>query len=81
MYTAKIPGRKGRVIAKVARAKEKARLQDQAEQQLEAEFNTLRQAGLTRGWCAYLESLFSLPLMISNRHPFFPRRLNAVLAY
>lgn len=44
MYTAKIAGRKGRVIAKVARPKDEGRLEDQAEKELEAEFTVLRQA-------------------------------------
>eukprot|EP00752_Nemacystus_decipiens_P012811 g11346.t1 len=44
VYTAKIPGRKAKVIAKVARPRNNGRLEDQAERQLEAEFNVLRQA-------------------------------------
>lgn len=44
VYTARIPGRKAKVIAKVARPRNKGRLEDQAERQLEAEFNVLRQA-------------------------------------
>ncbi|CAN0311632.1 unnamed protein product [Ascophyllum nodosum] len=44
VYTAKIPGRRGKVIAKVARRRNKGRLEDQAERQMEAEFNVLRQA-------------------------------------
>ncbi|CAM9933696.1 unnamed protein product [Pylaiella littoralis] len=44
VYTARIPGRKTKVIAKVARRRNKGRLEDQAERQLEAEFNVLRQA-------------------------------------
>lgn len=44
MYTARIPGRRAKVIAKVARPRNKGRLEDQAERQLEAEFNVLRQA-------------------------------------
>eukprot|EP00904_Undaria_pinnatifida_P010830 jgi/Undpi1/6878/HiC_scaffold_21.g09354.m1 len=43
VYTAKVPGRKSKVIAKVARQRNKCRLEDQAERQLEAEFNVLRQ--------------------------------------
>ena len=43
VYTAKIPGRKAKVIAKVARPRINGRLEDQAERQLEAEFNVLRQ--------------------------------------
>ncbi|CAM9328051.1 unnamed protein product [Ectocarpus sp. 12 AP-2014] len=42
VYTARIPGRKAKVIAKVARPRNKGRLEDQAERQLEAEFNPLR---------------------------------------
>ncbi|CAN0548626.1 unnamed protein product, partial [Laminaria digitata] len=44
VYTARVPGRKSKVIAKVARQRNKGRLEDQAERQLEAEFNVLRQA-------------------------------------
>ncbi len=44
MFTAKVPGRRAKVIAKVARQRNKGRLEDQAERQLEAEFNVLRQA-------------------------------------
>eukprot|EP00903_Cladosiphon_okamuranus_P020816 g19118.t3 len=44
VYTAKVPGRKAKVIAKVARPRNNGRLEDQAERQLEAEFNVLRQA-------------------------------------
>lgn len=43
VYTARIPGRKAKVIAKVARPRNNGRLEDQAERQLEAEFNVLRQ--------------------------------------
>lgn len=54
MYTARIPGRKSKVIAKVARKRNKGRLEDQAEKQLEAEFNVLRQAsGIHPVFCAY----------------------------
>ena len=65
VYTAKVPGRRDKVIAKVARRRNKGRLEDQVE----VEFNVLRQASYAARIACEGSRMFSFSFSFSvNRY-------------